>query len=190
MDDGTTSINTTSDLIHCAKFIPSDECKTDVDYSIANPTTFIGNWNESMDGDLWSGSLAINNPCPKGWTIPKSYKNLDRYKDDGDWSQISTSYFDKSSSKGGAMYIDNSGKAVSWYPASGRRLSENGEIEWFGDQSFFFWSQTINYAFSGIFTHVMGIPSYYYYDIRFGEYTQDDKGAKPAHGFSVRCVKE
>lgn len=76
VDDGTTSINTTSDLIYCAKFIPSDECKTDVDYSIANPTTFIGNWNESMDGDLWSGSLAINNPCPKGWTIPKSYKIL------------------------------------------------------------------------------------------------------------------
>lgn len=193
LDDGTMAIAATSDMLFKAKFTSSDTYKTDIDYSIANPITFIGNWNEAKDGDLWSGSLTIYNPCPRGWTIPKGQKSSQygSSQDAGDWSQISTSSFEKIYTKeGGAMYNDQSGKAVSWYPASGRRLSEDGNIEWFGNQSFFFWSQTMNYAFSGIITHVMGTTSYYYYDVRFGDYTQDNKGAKPSLGFSVRCVKE
>ena len=187
--DGTMPITATSDFAFMAKFTSSDVYKTDVDYSIAHPTTFIGNWNDGGDGDLWSGSLAVYNPCPKGWTIPKGQKSgqYGSSQDDGDWSQISTSSFGNMNVKvGGAMYNDNSGKAVSWYPASGRRLSEDGNIEWYGNQSFFFWSQTIDYAFSGI----ISMSSYYFYYVSFGCYTQDNKYVKPSYGFSVRCVKE
>ena len=193
--DGTQAISASSETTILKTFTSSSQYPTDISYSIAHPLTFICNWNESMNPDLWGGEIGLYNPCPNGWTIPKGWKswNWNLYADNGDWSGIKSENFARFNTKvGGVYYKDNSGNNISWYPGSGRRLRGDGAIEWFGNQSFFFWSQSIEYALSGVITMIFGGSGNgsYYYDILYGDYTQDNKGAHPAHGFSVRCVKE
>lgn len=191
--DGTASITATAEFSVLNKFVSDGTYSNDIEYSIANPLTYISNWNEAKNGELWGGEISLYNPCPKGWTIPKGQKSSSQgdTADAGDWSGIKNENFEHFKTQvGGAYYTDKNGNNISWYPGSGRRLNTNGNLEWFGNQSFFYWSQTMEYAMSGVLTNIMGTDSYYYYDIRFGSYTQDNKGANPAHAFSVRCVKE
>jgi hypothetical protein len=184
--DNTVPISTSSDFDYVKSISPND-----IEYSIQNPLTFIGNWNEAKNADLWGSDIGLYNPCPKGWTIPKGLKswNKGKYADDGDWSGITTRNFDQFSGKISGIYYKENGNNISWYPTSGRRLSDSGDIEWFGNQSFFFWSQTIEYVMTGTYTNVFGTNSYSYYNITFGDYTQDGRAAS-ANGFSIRCVKE
>lgn len=191
--DGTATISATNDFNALQRYDATGTYPTDIDYSIANPLTFVCNWNETKNGELWGGEISLYNPCPNGWTIPKGIKSstYGDTADDGDWFGIKSENFEKfTTTVGGAYYTDKNGNNISWYPGSGRRLNNNGDIEWFGNQSFFYWSQTMEYVMSGVLTNVMGTNSYFFYDIRFGSYTQDSKGANPAHAFSVRCVKE
>ena len=189
--EGTATISATADFYALQRYEASGIFPTDIDYSVANPLTFVCNWNEAKNTELWSGEISLYNPCPKGWTIPKG-RQSSTYgvnADDGDWSGIKRENFERFKTKiGGAYYTDMNGNNISWYPGSGRRLNNNGNIEWFGNQSFFYWSQTMKYVMSGELTNVMGTESYYFYDIRFGNTTSE--GADPAHAFSVRCVKE
>ena len=193
--DGTQPISASNETTILKSFTSSGQYSDDISYSIAHPLTFICNWNESKNPDLWSGDISLYNPCPNGWTVPRGWKSWQNGStaDDGDWSGIKSENFASLTTKvGGVYYQDRSGNRISWYPGSGRMLREDGRIEWYGNQSFFFWSQSIEYALSGVISMILGgseSGTYFYY-ISFGDYTQDNKGANPAHGFSVRCVKE
>ena len=187
--DRTQPISTSAENPVLNKFASSQEYQNDIEYSVSNPLTFICNWNETKNGELWGGEIGLYNPCPKGWTIPKGIEDKWSQYDKGDWNGISNENFDKLTSRIGGVYLKYSqnGEKISWYPSSGRILKEDGMIEWFGNQSFFFWSHRMDYAFSGTITKASGGS---YYLISFSEYTQDNKDANPAYGFSVRCVRE
>ena len=114
-----------------------DEDNTTLTYAIKNPLSFIYNSIEPRDwytdnemnqnSTLWANDTKTHyDPCPKGWKVPQ----------DGTWNDISsttlTFYMQ------GAPFINTSlqyhltngqlYKQVTWYPASGYRTANTGNL--------------------------------------------------------------
>lgn len=120
--------------------VESDSSTGTIDYAIAHPTTFITENSEnfdwyytgsaSTDTTRWTTSetsKSIYDPCPDGWRVPDGPKSKDGwwYKD-GVWgcAGFRTGY--DNFNYGYSFSI--SSPSTTWYPASGSRLRENGEL--------------------------------------------------------------
>jgi len=175
--------------------VSSDATRGTIQYSVANPTTFI-TYNENNSDWYYSGGASTDNtrwqtsdkakgmydPCPNGWRVPDGGEH-------GVWSKAfgSSSTFYNGPLNGAYSGMDfGSGNSQSsksqlgtatsiWYPLSGYRYYTDGELREVGNYSRY-WSSTTdgNLAFSLYFGCTGTVnPSYSY---------------KRALGRSVRCI--
>jgi hypothetical protein len=106
----------------------SDFSSGTIEYTIANPTTFVtyndlnGDWyftgSDSTDDTRWQSEKTIYDPCPLGWRVPDGGET-------GVWSKASGTSLDFSHTFDSSNYgMDFSNKfgsdLVIWYPAAGR----------------------------------------------------------------------
>ena len=138
----------------------------------ANPTTFYGNmW---LPEGSWSSEKSPYDPCPAGWRVP----------DGGEFGLWATALgSDDSFSHSYNNYgIDLSGvfgdDSTIWYPESGFRLYDSGELEYVGSNGSF-WSCS------------PGTNNYYacLLLINDGNVYPSNELSR-ASGYSVRCVRE
>ena len=161
--------------------VPIDEKVGTVEYTIANPMTFITNPNppkdwhfNGRDNTLWVESKTIYDPCPPGWKIPLGGIGgaWDKLAESGSLSPDKISY-------GAVISLSNSGNA--WYPATGYR-NVSGQPT-MNRQYGSYWSSKTNsqygyileiYLVTGYQASVNGVCD----------------GKVRAEGRSVRCVAE
>ena len=162
--------------------VESDSSHGTIDYATANPTTFItcylGNsdWyypgDSSTDNTRWttsSSDKSIYDPCPAGWRVPDGGSN-------GIWSRAG---FDDTTygriNRG--MSFSISSPSTTWYPASGWRGINYGDLSDVGRNGLY-WSASPN--------------SYYACGLDFAYYGSVDLSGKycRAYGYSVRCLQE
>ena len=170
--------------------VRSDSSNGTIEYATAHPTTFIKyntinqDWyytgDSSTDNTRWTTSetsKSVYDPCPAGWRVPDGDSN-------GVWSKAlgSSSYFsDESlydSTNEGVNFSGKFGEEQTiWYPASGHRYRDDGDLLSVG-YTVFCWSASIN--------------NFYAYSLRVGS----GGGGYPATdgsrggGEPVRCIKE
>ena len=123
-----------------------DNVKTDsntrtIEYTIANPTTFIGNWD--YDDGLWRSEKTIYDPCPAGWRVPEGGNN-------GVWATANfneyTVYYDYTNN--GCSFRYNLHDKT-WYPASGCRSYDGLDFEdSYGDNFGVYWAVSCGLRFS------------------------------------------
>jgi hypothetical protein len=106
-----------------------------VEYSIANPTTFISSWDYdgSLNGEeaLWHSEKTVYDPCPAGWRVPNGGV-------DGIWASASGNTFTGvtkipfyDSENSGANFSDYFGPdQIIWYPANGQRSLGDAQIRY------------------------------------------------------------
>ena len=162
--------------------VQSDAAKGTVEYSVANPMTFISRNAKNQDW-LYTGSDKVDNtrwaayetpkpiydPCPPGWRVPEGGIN-------GVWAKsgFDDTSFDKVNR---GMSFSIVAESVPWYPASGSRSNTNGALSEVGTNGRY-WSVT---------------PSAHY---AYSLYFSTDRTVNPsndsyrASGYSVRCVKK
>jgi len=170
--------------------VSSDSYKGTINYTIANPTTFIyvdylntknSDWyytgSESTDNTRWTTSdkaKSIYDPCPAGWRVPDGGKN-------GIWLKAlggTSSSFDKCFDD--VNYGVNFGNGWDvWYPASGYRDYYDGILDGVGTSGDY-WSAS---------------PSDYYayvlcFDFDLGHVYTWSSYRRRAYGLSVRCLQE
>ena len=167
--------------------VSSNSSNGTIEYATSHPTTFIiynnsnYDWyytgSSSTDNTRWQSEKTIYDPCPVGWRVPDGGS-------EGIWSTAlgsSSSYNDTfdGSNKG----INFSGKFGSastiWYPASGFRLSNVGELYGVGNYGYY-WSVTPNNKYA----------SSLYFISSYGNVIPSDDYCTRAGGFGVRCVQE
>ena len=163
-----------------------------IGYAIANPTTFIGCYNnnydwyytgsESTDNTRWTASdndKSIYDPCPVGWRVPDG-------GEDGVWSKAlgsSSSFTQRSlydSTNEGMNFSGKFGSASTiWYPASGYSFHYDGGLG--------------NVGSSGRYWSASPDSNYYAFDMYFysrgSVYPSGNYDYRPA-GQSVRCIQE
>lgn len=96
--------------------------KKTVEYSIANPTTFInpseaGDWLPERDNTLWAVNKTIYDPCPVGYAMPTT--------NSGPWGFFSTYTTWESTYKG--RYFTNRDNVTVWHPALGFLYCTSGK---------------------------------------------------------------
>ncbi|MBO5709869.1 MAG: hypothetical protein J6S01_11055, partial [Bacteroidales bacterium] len=163
----------------------SDFSSGTIEYTIANPTTFVtyndlnGDWyftgSDSTDDTRWQSEKTIYDPCPLGWRVPDGGET-------GVWSKASGISLDFSHTFDSSNYgMDFSNKFgsdhVIWYPAAGRRYFDDGSMSFVGRYGSY-WSVTP----SGSKVHFMDL---YNYDKVWPSDSYDR-----VQGYSVRCFKE
>ena len=159
-----------------------------VSYVTANPTTFVEgssstdyDWHySSHDNTLWTPSdepKSIYDPCPDGWRVPDGGSN-------GVWSTAlgSSSYFEDgslySSTNEGMNFSGKFGSAQSiWYPASGRRYSDDGSLSDVGGYGYYWSASPYNDG------------AYALYFVFNGSVSPKNSRDR-ANGYSVRCIQE
>ena len=172
--------------------ISSNSIYGTIEYTVANPTTFIvGNesnndWyytgDASIDETRWTTSdkaKSIYDPCPMGWRVPDGGEN-------GVWSKAlgSASYFSDSLlydfSYVGMNFSGRFGADPTiWYPASGYR---NHYVGGLGNvnNSGFYWSASL-----------YDLKAYHLYFANNGDVRPSSYDFSTcADGYSVRCVQE
>lgn len=165
--------------------VSSDSYKGTINYTIANPTTFVTNksenydWyytgSESTDNTRWTTSdkaKSIYDPCPAGWRVPDGGKN-------GIWSKAfgTSSSFDFDFDEVNRGVNFGNGWDV-WYPASGSRSGYDGSLFDVGSYGYYWSASPSNsYAYSLSFNDSGIVYPSYYYGYR-------------AYGRSVRCLQE
>ena len=117
--------------------VESDSNCGTIEYSIANPTTFI-NYNSSNDDWYYTGSSSTDNtrwttsestksiydPCPVGWRVPDGGDNGVWSKACGSSSNFNYAYINANE---GINFSGKFGSASTiWYPASGYRYYDDG----------------------------------------------------------------
>ena len=172
--------------------VSSDSYKGTIDYTIANPTTFVTynsinyDWyytgSESTDNTRWTTSdkaKSIYDPCPSGWRVPDGGGA-------GVWAKAlgSSSNFDytyNSTDEG----MNFSGKFGSdqtiWYPASGYRYYVDGSLDGYGGN---YWS-----ASPDIYD-IYDIDGAYGLNFFDNGDVYPSSGGIRAFGCSVRCLQE
>lgn len=170
--------------------VPSDPENGNIEFAIANPTTFVmrnlnnNDWCYSddyqIDATRWASAKTIYDPCPAGYRIPDG-------GDNGVWPKS----FNTSYEVYGQFDADNKGcdfgsgsdnqhitsSSTCWYPAAGYVTSDSGSLSMVG-YSGNYWSCTI-----------FGSDSYSFFFNATGYILPLDY-ASLAYGQSVRCVKE
>ena len=155
-----------------------------VEFTISHPTTFVANFNNHNDEDLWTTSAyakSIYDPCPAGWRIP----------DGNTWAKAvgssNTTACTYDTLNEGVNFSKIFGSAeIIWYPAAGIRASHDVDDSWvtgelllvggYGD----WWSASHDgKAFANIL-------HYYRYDKTFEPLDDTSYG----YANSVRCIKE
>ena len=151
-----------------------------IEYSIANPTTFIYN-HRSDDNSRWQSEKTIYDPCPAGWRVPDG-------GDNGVWSKalgssLEFSDYPYDSTNKGMNFSGKFGSdSTIWYPASGGLVEYSfTRLNGVGDQ-FSYSSVTIYYGdlYYG-YPYLMG-----YYN---GHVEPSTYGSEPYIGRSIRCAK-
>ncbi|MCD8172061.1 MAG: fimbrillin family protein [Alistipes sp.] len=160
--------------------IPTDSY-TELPELVQNPLNFATNWqnyygsiNHEDNNDSWGGETEIKtvyDPCPPGWKVPPiSVSGTDSWGTSVDWD----SFIDK-----GRIFNGATGTAglSQFYPASGYRLSSNGQLYTQGTGGYY-WSATAQSANRG-----------------YNLYLPSDSVNPRSHntrtlGFPVRCVAE
>ena len=163
--------------------VSSDSSTGTIDYVISHPMTFVKSvssssydWHySSRDNTLWQSEKTIYDPCPSGWRVPDGGSN-------GVWATAmgSSSSYNRSydSTNEGMNFSGDFGSASTiWYPASGTRANNNGELESVGGYGEY-WSVVPS-----------GYNAYYMYFASTGSVVPTDDGRR-ARGRSVRCTKD
>ncbi len=170
--------------------VSSNSSNGTISYATAHPTTFITenssdcDWyytgSSSTDNTRWTTSdqvKSIYDPCPSGWRVPDGGDNGVWSKALGSSSSFANSSLYSSSNEG----MNFSGKFGSdqtiWYPASGFRRSDNGNLNHVGNRGYY-WSASPN--------------SYDAYRLYFDSYGNVGPSFSNdrANGSSVRCLQE
>ena len=167
--------------------VESDSNSGTIEYSIANPTTFIarntGNsdWyytgSSSTDNTRWTTSesdKSIYDPCPSGWRVPDGGSNGVWAKAVGSSSDINAYPYDSTNEGMNFSGTFGAGQTI-WYPASGYLGYKDGGINYVGTG--LFWSASPN-----------GKSAYYLY-FSSGGFISLSSGFGRASGISVRCVQ-
>lgn len=154
-----------------------------IEYSIANPTTFIDSnhsmscyddWMYKKDNTLWTEDKTIYDPCPPGYKVPDcgeasiwyiaGFADNDKYN-----SSYKGRYFD----------IEN---GTTWYP-EGYLYSVDGYLTTGGGR---YWSSTPAGRSSYFLYFTSSVVEPVYYDKGLSSYGAGNR----ASACSVRCVKE
>lgn len=164
--------------------VPAYPWNGTIEYSVANPTTFICvsyvkdnyDWyytgsSKEVDNTRWTESgnpKSVYDPCPAGWRVPDGGP-------DGIWKRagFDDAVFDDTD-KG--MSFSISSPSVTWYPASAGRDYNDGRLHsvgWDGD----YWSASTHgiYAYTLYFNSLHLVPDNY---------------SHRAEALAVRCAKE
>ena len=168
--------------------VSSDSSKGTIAYATANPTTFIAyndknyDWyytgSASTDDTRWTtpeSTKSIYDPCPAGWRIP------DGGDDDGVWSKAlgSKDFSGTYNSTNNGMNL--SGKLGSsstiWYPASGCRNYDSGNLSNVGRHGRYWASPTGFYNADNLILDSNG---------SVGASSSSHRSL----GISVRCIQE
>ncbi len=118
--------------VHLWTSVDSDEAYGTIEYSIANPTTFIKDdsyWLHKSDNTLWTNEKTIYDPCPIGYHVPNRNMWTTAFK--------TSSWFDYTyddinngcnfiKAKNSSKYLTND--ASCWYPFAGYLSSSNASI--------------------------------------------------------------
>ena len=184
------SSNTTAkSTITWPSAVSSDLSKGTIAYAIANPTTFIANYDtnnndwyytgsESTENTRWTTSesnKSIYDPCPSGWRVPDGGNDGVWAKAIGSPDSFNCTY--ESTYKGFNFSGKFGSASTIWYPASGYRTNLGGSLKRVGEAGNY-WSASPNdsRAHHLYFFNTGNVyPSTYYYS--------------RATGQSVRCVK-
>lgn len=171
--------------------VMSDSTTGTIEFSIANPTTFITcnnanyDWyytgDKTTDDTRWTESgtgKSMYDPCPSGWRVPDG-------GDNGVWSKatgIPTSFKDSSLYDSTNVGINFSGvlgsDSVIWYPTAGYRFNSSASgLEYF-DYYGYCWSATPNGELACRF------------NFNYNGFIYTSYNGNRAYGYSVRCVKE
>ena len=157
-----------------------------IEYSMANPTTFIKlnfdnyDWyytgSSSIDDFRWQSEKTIYDPCPVGWRVPDG-------GNDGIWyAALGLGELICYNHDGTNNGIDLSGNlgadSTIWYPALGYRNNYNGTLDDVGSNGYY-WSVTPNDQYVYLFYISNNFSSVY-------SSLEDNR----SYGFGVRCQKE
>ena len=164
--------------------VSSDSSKGTIDYATAHPTTSItsnsrnSDWyytgDSSNDNTRWTtseSSKSIYDPCPAGWRVPDGGSN-------GIWSRagFDDTTYDRINR---GMSFSISSPSTTWYPASGWRGINYGDLSDVGRNGLY-WSASPN----GTYAYHLGFDYYGYVNPSYyGNYSR-------VCGFSVRCLQE
>jgi uncharacterized protein (TIGR02145 family) len=175
-------------------YVKSDSSTGTIEYSIANPTTFIGansdnsDWyytgSSSTDQTRWtisSSKKSIYDPCPVGWRVP-----------DGGEAGVFIKAFGKTSSfyltfddinKGFNFSGELGDDTTIWYPAAGHLQQWRGDIINVGSSGEYWTASPSSYTAS----------SNYAYDFHFYDYNGEvvsNTVYQRGCAYNVRCIKE
>ncbi len=155
---------------------------TTLNYSIANPTTYITNGSAPLDwycmdsqyqnDDLWghNGDKTVYDPCPAGWRVPPGGPN-------GIWSDFSSSTV--SPEQYGIICPQGICGDTAWYPLSGNRDEYSGNIHFQGSMAWY-WSAT-------------PVNNYYVYLLLLTSSGAINNQVSDGHrvsGHAIRCCKD
>lgn len=154
-----------------------------IEYSIANPTTFIDSnhsmscyddWMYKKDNTLWTEDKTIYDPCPPGYKVPDCGESSIWYiAGFADNDKYNSSY------KGRYFDIEN---GTTWYP-EGYLYSVDGYLTTGGGR---YWSSTPAGRSSYFLYFTSSVVEPVYYDKGLSSYGAGNR----ASACSVRCVKE
>ena len=154
-----------------------------IEYSIANPTTFIDSnhsmscyddWMYKKDNTLWTEDKTIYDPCPPGYKVPDCGESSIWYiAGFADNDKYNSSY------KGRYFDIEN---GITWYP-EGYLYSVDGYLTTGGGR---YWSSTPAGRSSYFLYFTSSVVEPVYYDKGLSSYGAGNR----ASACSVRCVKE
>ena len=146
-------------------------------YAVEHPTTFIkrqGDWcytgSSSADDARWRSTKTIYDPCPTGWRVPDG-------GEDGIWNKAGFDDCGYDDSDEGMLLGSGISSPATWYPASGYRHMEYGNVGYVANFGIY-WSASIcsnDRSYCLYFTSYDFEPSHHFLH---------------AFALSVRCQKE
>ncbi len=189
ISDDNRAVSTLSPWPSC---VDSNESCGTIEYSIANPTTFIAandnnnDWyystNKSTNDTRWHSTKTIYDPCPAGYRVPKGRENGVWYNALGAYGIESTAFdtinkgFNLTKESMPEGYLTENGDC--WYPAAGSIYGSYGYIGEIGRYGYYWSSTTSEDYYASAFMVA-------------GELNRiSTLSAYRSSGYSVRCFKE
>ncbi len=184
--DNKTAIST----IYLPSSVSSNSTTGTIDYTIANPTTFIGentqnhDWHYTGDASVelerWQIEKTIYDPCPVGWKVPEGNKSG---SPTGIWSKatkvMNEYYFPADNSNPGVNLTGILGNdEIIWYPFTGYLDHNYGNVKYLSNNYGYYWAAN-NYWNQYAATLMVET-----YRIKM------DNGYYRSLGMAIRCIKE